>query len=88
MATHGWMKVGTVDDVVTVIRTWRYEERLSLSQLGERAGLSKGYISQLEHGGRGAEQPSLMTCVNLLNALGFELHIVRKDGNDNGPIEP
>jgi len=33
-----------------VVRRWREHRGLSVTQLAERAGLSKGYISEVEHG--------------------------------------
>ena len=77
MSAYEWMKVSDIADVVQVIKTARDEQRLSYGKLENATGISKGYIHQVEHRGRGAVEPSLTTCLKLLEALGFELHITR-----------
>ena len=76
--TSEWMKVEAVEDVVDVLRTARDMADTPLSAISAQTRLSKGYISQIENRGRGAVEPSLTTCLKLLNVYGFELHIVRK----------
>lgn len=82
MSAHEWMKVDDVADVISVIKTARNERHISYGDLGLVTGLSKGYIHQVEHRSRGGVEPSLTTCLKLLEAMGFEMHIVRKDAGN------
>jgi len=52
-----------------LLRTARQVAGLSLSDLSERTGLSKGYLSKLESGQDGARNPSRATLVALARAL-------------------
>ncbi|WP_390410272.1 helix-turn-helix domain-containing protein [Lacticaseibacillus jixiensis] len=49
------------------IRDLRIQKNLTQEELGERTDLSKGYISQLEHG---QSSPSMETFFDILNVLG------------------
>lgn len=51
------------------IAEWRRERGLSLEQLAERTGLSKGTISRIENGAR---DPSVATLEKLAFALSCE----------------
>jgi transcriptional regulator with XRE-family HTH domain len=52
-----------------LLRTARQVAGLSLTDLGARTGLSKGYLSKLESGQDGARNPSRATLVALARAL-------------------
>lgn len=52
-----------------LLRTARQVAGLTLSDLSERTGLSKGYLSKLESGQDGARNPSRATLVALARAL-------------------
>lgn len=52
-----------------LLRTARQVAGLSLTDLSERTGLSKGYLSKLESGQDGARNPSRATLVALARAL-------------------
>lgn len=52
-----------------LLRTARQVAGLSLGDLSERTGLSKGYLSKLESGQDGARNPSRATLVALARAL-------------------
>ncbi len=48
----------------------RREQKLTQAELGERAGLHRTYIADVE---RGARNPSLVTVATLANALGLKV---------------
>lgn len=52
-----------------LLRTARQVAGMSLTDLSERSGLSKGYLSKLESGQDGARNPSRATLVALARAL-------------------
>ena len=65
-------RAGTEDwtrDWGRLLRTARQVAGLSLTDLSERTGLSKGYLSKLESGQDGARNPSRATLVSLARAL-------------------
>jgi transcriptional regulator with XRE-family HTH domain len=58
------------------IRRFRHEKDMSLSQLAELAGVSKGYLSALENSGRSgqtARRPSGKTLYSIAQTLGVTM---------------
>ncbi|GAA0973792.1 cupin domain-containing protein [Acrocarpospora macrocephala] len=53
-----------------LIRERRQAQRMSLSQLAERAGVSTSFVSQVE---RGVANPTLSSLKSLVSALGFSV---------------
>lgn len=64
----------------------RARRRLGLSQgeLGERAGVRQGTISEIESGTRGGQ---LETVLALLAVLGLELQVTARSGDSQADIE-
>lgn len=54
------------------IKSWRDEIGLSLNQVAEGSGVSKGYLSQLENGN--VTRPSADALARIAEALGKPLH--------------
>lgn len=55
------------------IRAYREEVGLSLNQLAERSGISKGYLSALENEGNETRRPSGETLYAIAEALGVTI---------------
>jgi transcriptional regulator with XRE-family HTH domain len=55
------------------IRAYREEVGMSLNQLAERSGISKGYLSALENEERGTRRPSGETLYAIAEALGVTM---------------
>jgi transcriptional regulator with XRE-family HTH domain len=67
------------------LRTLRKAQELTLAQLGEKAGLSASYLSQLE---RGVTMPSLPRLTSIAEALGVEVrYFFEKDADSPRIIE-
>ncbi|PTX99246.1 transcriptional regulator [Spartobacteria bacterium LR76] len=64
----------------------RARRRLGMSQgeLGERAGVRQGTISEIENGTRGGQ---LETVLALLAVLGLELQVTARSGDSLADIE-
>ena len=63
------------------IRQLRHERDLTQADLGDKSGLHRTYIADVE---RGARNPSLLTVATLANALGLkmsELFRIAENGN-------
>lgn len=63
------------------LKALRIDSQLSQAELAERAGISQGYLSELE---RGEKQPTLPVLKSLASALGISVAALI-DGNDNKP---
>ncbi|MCE5311467.1 MAG: helix-turn-helix domain-containing protein [Acidobacteriales bacterium] len=57
-----------MDTVGKRIRKLREEKRLTLDQLSERTGISKGFLSDAENGNRNMSSQNLLKIANELNA--------------------
>ncbi len=53
----------------TILRRHRKEQRLTLRAVAERAGVSEGFMSQVENN---VKSPSLDTLINICDALGVD----------------
>lgn len=69
------MQTELTKEVLRLIRNTAFKKDISLSEFGENAGVSKAWISKLQHTDANL---SLDTAQGLLNASGYELKIVRK----------
>ena len=54
------------------LRTMRSDQNLSLQELADKAGMNKGYVSQVELGKR---KPSFESVENLAGALGAKIYM-------------
>lgn len=73
-----------MDTVGDRIRKLRQDKRLTLDQLSERTGISKGFLSDAENGNRNVSSQNLLKIANELNAsLEFLLR-----GADAAPPNP
>jgi len=57
----------------TFIRAWRKHRRLSLQQVGDRIGVTKGALSQLENGAVAYTQPMLEALADVLACEPYDL---------------
>ena len=57
-----------MDTVGDRIRKLRQDKRLTLDQLSERTGISKGFLSDAENGNRNVSSQNLLKIANELNA--------------------
>ena len=69
------MQVAITKEILQIIRTAAHRQDISLSEFGRRAGVSKAWISKLQHT---EANLSLETAVNLLRAAGYDLKVVKK----------
>jgi transcriptional regulator with XRE-family HTH domain len=73
-----------MDTVGRRIRKLREDKRLTLDQLSERTGISKGFLSDAENGNRNVSSQNLLKIANELNAsLDYLLR-----GTDTAPPNP
>lgn len=73
-----------MDTVGDRIRKLRQDKRLTLDQLSERTGISKGFLSDAENGNRNVSSQNLLKIANELNAsLDYLLR-----GADTAPPTP
>jgi transcriptional regulator with XRE-family HTH domain len=56
------------------LRTLRHEQKLTLAEVGERAGITRHYLCSLEHG---RHNPTIRTLENLFKALGHTISTVK-----------
>jgi len=57
-------------EIGKIIKAYRINKNISLSELAERSGVSKGMLSQVE---KGTVNPTIATAWKIANALGFTL---------------
>ena len=67
------------------IRRYRLEQKLSLRELGERAGVSASLISQVENG---RIDPSISSLRRIAEALGVSIFYLLEDGSEPGRAAP
>ena len=58
-------------EIGKVVKAYRINKNISLSELSDRSGVSKGMLSQVENG---TVNPTIATAWKIANALGFTLH--------------
>src|SRR5262245_49345713 len=66
------MRLDAVGDIGGVIRARRQARRMSLARLAELAGCTKGYLSMVERGQRGASE-TMVRALDEALGLGGEL---------------
>jgi transcriptional regulator with XRE-family HTH domain len=69
------MQVAITKEILQIIRSSAHQQDISLSEYGRRAGVSKAWLSKLQHT---EANLSLETAIGLLHAAGYDLKIVRK----------
>lgn len=72
MSSNGY-RSAVCENVVRILRQERERQKVSMTRLAEKAGLSQGMISLVEHDER---NPSLDTLMRICIALGIELSTV------------
>ena len=58
-------------EIGKAVKAYRINKNISLSELSDRSGVSKGMLSQVENG---TVNPTIATAWKIANALGFSLH--------------
>ncbi len=80
------MEDNTIFKISNKIKGIRKEKGITIQEVADRAGVSKGLISQIENN---RTIPSLLVLINIINALNVDLNEFFKDFNselDSGPI--
>ncbi|KKO92027.1 XRE family transcriptional regulator [Sphingobacterium sp. Ag1] len=80
------MEDNTIFKISNKIREIRKEKGITIQEVADRAGVSKGLISQIENN---RTIPSLLVLINIINALNIDLNEFFKDFNselDSGPV--
>lgn len=80
------MEENTIFKISSKIKEIRKEKGITIQELADRAGVSKGLISQIENN---RTVPSLLVLVNIINSLSVDLNDFFKDftsDNEAGPI--
>ena len=80
------MEGNTIFKISNKIKEIRKEKGITIQEVADRAGVSKGLISQIENN---RTIPSLLVLINIINALNIDLNGFFKDFNselDTGPI--
>ena len=72
----------TVEDFCRKIRKERLKQGLTQTELGRRAGIMYNNLCRLERGDV-KNGPTLATAIRLLEGLGMDLVIVKKEGRRN-----
>lgn len=75
---HGVANAAGADGIGERIRRFRTDKGISLSQLAERSGMSKGYLSALENSDRSG-QPTRRPSAKTLYAIAQELGVTMSD---------
>lgn len=68
-------KSNITNQVLNVIRSYAYNNNISMSEIGRRAGISKSWLSKLKNTDSNL---SLETAEKLLNTLGYKIEIKKK----------
>jgi transcriptional regulator with XRE-family HTH domain len=63
------------EDILSLIRTYAYNNNLSMSEVGRRAGISKAWLSKLKNSDANL---SLETAERILNTLGYSFKIEKR----------
>ena len=80
------MEDNTIFKISNKIKGIRKEKGITIQEVADRAGVSKGLISQIENN---RTIPSLLVLINIINALNVDLNEFFKDFNselDSGPV--
>ncbi|WP_336838445.1 XRE family transcriptional regulator [Sphingobacterium siyangense] len=80
------MEDTTIFKISNKIKEIRKEKGITIQEVADRAGVSKGLISQIENN---RTIPSLLVLINIINALNIDLNEFFKDFNselDSGPV--
>ncbi len=80
------MEDNTIFKISNKIKEIRKEKGITIQEVADRAGVSKGLISQIENN---RTIPSLLVLINIINALNIDLNEFFKDFNselDSGPV--
>ncbi|MBE8722616.1 helix-turn-helix domain-containing protein [Sphingobacterium pedocola] len=80
------MEDNTVFKISAKIKEIRKDKSITIQELADKAGVSKGLISQIENN---RTVPSLFVLINIVNALDVDLNEFFQDfktNNDGGPI--
>lgn len=80
------MEDNTIFKISNKIKGIRKEKGITIQEVADRAGVSKGLISQIENN---RTIPSLLVLINIINALDVDLNEFFKDFNselDSGPV--
>lgn len=77
-------KIARPPEVGSVIKASRIKHHISLSELSERSGVSKGMLSQIENG---IVNPTIATAWKISSALGFSLHELFDDEKRGEAVE-
>ncbi|QBQ39930.1 XRE family transcriptional regulator [Sphingobacterium psychroaquaticum] len=80
------MEDNTIFKISSKIKEIRKEKGITIQELADRAGVSKGLISQIENN---RTVPSLLVLVNIISSLHVDLNDFFKDfksGEEAGPI--
>lgn len=76
------MKHPVTKQTLEIIRTYAYKHEMSLSEFGRRAGVSKAWLSKLQHTDANL---SIETAADLLSAAGYTLKVQKGGGH---PVTP
>jgi transcriptional regulator with XRE-family HTH domain len=79
------MKSNTIFKISSRIREIRKSQGITLHDLGEKAGVSKGLLSQIENN---RTVPSLFVLINIINSLNIDLNEFFKGFTSEGNLEP
>lgn len=80
------MEDNTIFKISNKFKEIRKEKGITIQEVADRAGVSKGLISQIENN---RTIPSLLVLINIINALNIDLNEFFKDFNselDSGPV--
>ncbi|ULT24385.1 helix-turn-helix transcriptional regulator [Sphingobacterium sp. E70] len=80
------MEDNTIFKISYKIKEIRKEKGITIQEVADKAGVSKGLISQIENN---RTIPSLLVLINIINALDVDLNEFFKDFNsdlDAGPV--
>jgi transcriptional regulator with XRE-family HTH domain len=77
-------KMAKPPEVGKVLKAYRINRNISLSELADRSGVSKGMLSQVENG---TVNPTIATAWKISTALGFSLHELFGEEKKEGQFE-
>ncbi|AIM36109.1 helix-turn-helix domain-containing protein [Sphingobacterium sp. SG20118] len=79
------MEDNTIFKISSKIREIRKVKGITIHELANKAGVSKGLISQIENN---RTIPSLFVLINIINALDVDLNVFFKDFNSDNALGP
>lgn len=71
-------------EIGRAVKAFRIDRNVTLSELSERSGVSKGMLSQVENG---TVNPTIATAWKIANALGCSLHELFGEENEHNEFE-